>query len=81
MDAGTTAAESSIPPQLEWKFSQVFGERAAGEEVQEGMGLLISYLGWFLVLLCEVGFLGDFMSAGAENLPSTSLPIYLLLIM
>ncbi|PIA56115.1 hypothetical protein AQUCO_00700457v1 [Aquilegia coerulea] len=24
-----------IPPSLEWKFSQVFGERAAGEEVQE----------------------------------------------
>lgn len=24
-----------LPP-LEWKFSQVFGERAAGEEVQEG---------------------------------------------
>ncbi|CAD5170048.1 unnamed protein product [Musa acuminata subsp. malaccensis] len=23
------------PPQLEWKFSQVFGERMAGEEVQE----------------------------------------------
>lgn len=23
-------------PYLEWKFSQVFGERAAGEEVQEG---------------------------------------------
>lgn len=29
------AAESSPP--LEWKFSQVFGERGAGEEVQEGM--------------------------------------------
>lgn len=24
------------PSPLEWKFSQVFGERAAGEEVQEG---------------------------------------------
>lgn len=24
------------PPPPEWKFSQVFGERAAGEEVQEG---------------------------------------------
>lgn len=22
---------------LEWKFSQVFGERTAGEEVQEGI--------------------------------------------
>lgn len=29
---------SSAPPAspLEWKFSQVFGERTAGEEVQEG---------------------------------------------
>ena len=25
------------PPPLEWKFSQVFGERVAGEEVQEGI--------------------------------------------
>jgi serine/threonine-protein phosphatase 2A regulatory subunit B len=35
-------------PALEWKFSQVFGERAAGEEVQEGiymcMLLLLSLL-------------------------------------
>uniref|UniRef100_A0A2N9HCK1 Uncharacterized protein n=1 Tax=Fagus sylvatica TaxID=28930 RepID=A0A2N9HCK1_FAGSY len=29
------AAGSSQP--LEWKFEQVFGERAAGEEVQEGL--------------------------------------------
>lgn len=27
-----------LPP-LEWKFSQVFGERAVGEEVQEGTPL------------------------------------------
>ncbi|XP_043710484.1 serine/threonine protein phosphatase 2A 55 kDa regulatory subunit B beta isoform-like isoform X2 [Telopea speciosissima] len=27
--------EEGVPPSLEWKFSQVFGERAAGEEVQE----------------------------------------------
>ncbi|KAG6473809.1 hypothetical protein ZIOFF_067727 [Zingiber officinale] len=53
VDVGTTAAESSIPPPLEWKFSQVFGERAAGEELQEGIDFLISYLGWFLVLLGE----------------------------
>ncbi|KAJ0031313.1 hypothetical protein Pint_12933 [Pistacia integerrima] len=24
-----------LSPPLEWKFSQVFGERTAGEEVQE----------------------------------------------
>ncbi|KAI0494197.1 hypothetical protein KFK09_024328 [Dendrobium nobile] len=30
-----TAASSSASPPLDWKFSQVFGERTAGEEVQE----------------------------------------------
>ncbi|CBI35975.3 unnamed protein product, partial [Vitis vinifera] len=36
MNGDDTAAPSAPPPpQLEWKFSQVFGERAAGEEVQE----------------------------------------------
>lgn len=34
--AGSPAAPAPLPP-LEWKFSQVFGERAIGEEVQEGM--------------------------------------------
>ncbi|CAI5959561.1 unnamed protein product [Closterium sp. NIES-64] len=29
------AAASPAPPPLEWKFGQVFGERAAGEEVQD----------------------------------------------
>lgn len=34
-------AEAAVAPEggpqpLEWRFSQVFGERAAGEEVQEG---------------------------------------------
>ncbi|KAG6481849.1 hypothetical protein ZIOFF_058472 [Zingiber officinale] len=33
--AGTTTAEAPLPTQLDWKFSQVFGERTAGEEVQE----------------------------------------------
>ncbi|PHU00917.1 Serine/threonine protein phosphatase 2A 55 kDa regulatory subunit B beta isoform [Capsicum chinense] len=28
-------AQAGPPPPLEWKFSQVFGERTAGEEVQE----------------------------------------------
>ncbi|KAJ9559551.1 hypothetical protein OSB04_004711 [Centaurea solstitialis] len=30
-----TAAPAGPPPPLDWKFSQVFGERTAGEEVQE----------------------------------------------
>ncbi|XP_024979539.1 serine/threonine protein phosphatase 2A 55 kDa regulatory subunit B beta isoform-like [Cynara cardunculus var. scolymus] len=29
------AAPAGAPPPLDWKFSQVFGERTAGEEVQE----------------------------------------------
>ncbi|KAL4583209.1 hypothetical protein LXL04_003678 [Taraxacum kok-saghyz] len=33
MDGGGDVAMT--PAALEWKFSQVFGERAAGEEVQE----------------------------------------------
>ncbi|KAF8048728.1 hypothetical protein N665_2423s0007 [Sinapis alba] len=32
---GDGAASSAPPPSLEWRFSQVFGERTAGEEVQE----------------------------------------------
>lgn len=39
--APTPGLPSSQPlPPLEWKFSQVFGERAAGEEVQEGKLLI-----------------------------------------
>ncbi|KAG6792434.1 hypothetical protein POTOM_001583 [Populus tomentosa] len=39
MNGGDEVAEApASPPQpLEWKFSQVFGERTAGEEVQEGL--------------------------------------------
>ncbi|URD97096.1 serine threonine protein phosphatase 2A 55 kDa regulatory subunit [Musa troglodytarum] len=32
---GAEGLSPGLPPPLEWKFSQVFGERAAGEEVQE----------------------------------------------
>ncbi|KAI3723917.1 hypothetical protein L2E82_35679 [Cichorium intybus] len=35
-DGDVTAAPAGPPPPLDWKFSQVFGERTAGEEVQEG---------------------------------------------
>lgn len=43
MNGGDEVAETpASPPQpLEWKFSQVFGERTAGEEVQEGNMLFI----------------------------------------
>ena len=45
MNGGDEVVAAPVgPPQpLEWKFSQVFGERTAGEEVQEGN---------FLVLIC-----------------------------
>lgn len=37
MDGGAEPEVAAAPPPpLEWKFSQVFGERTAGEEVQEG---------------------------------------------
>lgn len=32
----------AAPSPLDWKFSQVFGERTAGEEVQEGMEIRFS---------------------------------------
>ena len=35
-DEGTKAPAAGATQLLEWNFSQVFGERAAGEEVQEG---------------------------------------------
>ncbi|XP_074575196.1 serine/threonine protein phosphatase 2A 55 kDa regulatory subunit B beta isoform-like isoform X1 [Curcuma longa] len=34
-DGGRAVASSTILPPLDWKFSQVFGERMAGEDVQE----------------------------------------------
>lgn len=41
-DGGEVASAAAGPPTpLEWKFSQVFGERAAGEEVQEGKNRMI----------------------------------------
>lgn len=50
------------PSPLEWKFSQVFGERTAGEEVQEGNVLVLDWIGWMGLLFLrftgaiEVGF-------------------------
>lgn len=40
------AAPAGPPVPLEWKFSQVFGERTAGEEVQEG-NLFVQRCIWF----------------------------------
>lgn len=45
-DGGDVAAASSgAPLPLEWKFSQVFGERATGEEVQEGKKSILELCG------------------------------------
>lgn len=52
-DAGPPA-ESSCPPPLEWKFSQVFGERIAGEEVQEGTPFASPLSDRFLMVLDEL---------------------------
>lgn len=41
------AAPAGPPPPLEWKFSQVFGERTAGEEVQEGNLLLFFFQNFY----------------------------------
>lgn len=67
-DEGAESAAQASPPQpLEWKFSQVFGERTAGEEVQEGKHLFIFiylfiFKFWFLDLIgfgqIRVWFLG-----------------------
>lgn len=35
-DEGAPVKAAGAPQPLEWNFSQVFGERAAGEDVQEG---------------------------------------------
>jgi serine/threonine-protein phosphatase 2A regulatory subunit B len=35
-EAAEAVAVAAAPVPLEWKFAQVFGERTAGEEVQEG---------------------------------------------
>lgn len=35
-------ASLELPSPLDWRFSQVFGERSAGEEVQEGRHRFIS---------------------------------------
>lgn len=35
-DDDEVGASGELPQPLDWRFSQVFGERSAGEEVQEG---------------------------------------------
>jgi hypothetical protein len=53
-DDVVVAPEEPLQP-LEWKFSQVFGERAAGEEVQEGNCLFLCCSVWFFGLYYVVG--------------------------
>lgn len=43
-EVAATAAQAGPPQPLEWKFSQVFGERTAGEEVQEGKFYFFIYV-------------------------------------
>lgn len=47
------------PSPLDWKFSQVFGERTAGEEVQEGNVMVLDWWVYFFLRFTgaiEVGF-------------------------
>ena len=76
-EAMPAPAASSQP--LEWKFSQVFGERTAGEEVQEGIFshwtvvehpisvYLLDPIG-ILCISCNQGFyrLSDLLQIGSE---------------
>lgn len=66
MNSGDVTAPAGIPPHLEWKFSQVFGERTAGEEVQEGNKHSFAYYGStlnFCVIVAILGFANSFVSA------------------
>lgn len=49
------AAPAGPSPPLDWKFSQVFGERTAGEEVQEGIAF--DYIFFFVLGLDPIGAL------------------------
>lgn len=57
-DDAVVAPEEPLQP-LEWKFSQVFGERAAGEEVQEGNCLFTCccVVVFWRVLCCRIHFI------------------------
>lgn len=63
--------EESLPPPLEWKFSQVFGERSAGEEVQEGMRFYFSTL---------ISFLISFIPSDHEILGFCLLSVFIVLV-
>jgi hypothetical protein len=50
--AGSQGAAAEPLGKLDWNFSQVFGERTPGEEVQDGKGPLLSQVAC-TVLFCE----------------------------
>lgn len=56
MNGGDEVVAAPVgPPQpLEWKFSQVFGERTAGEEVQEGISITV-----ILVMIISIMVFGN----------------------
>lgn len=61
MNGGDEVVATAPPQPLEWKFSQVFGERTAGEEIQEGK-LDIIFLERLKVSL-SFGFSGSDLSS------------------
>ncbi|KAJ6698107.1 PROTEIN PHOSPHATASE PP2A REGULATORY SUBUNIT B [Salix purpurea] len=76
VEAAEAVAEASAPVgaplQLEWKFAQVFGERTAGEEVQEGTARSMARSRWSAVLFIDVDIIsaiefdrtGDHLATG-----------------
>ena len=52
-DEAMAAPVASSQP-LEWKFSQVFGERTAGEEVQEGIFRIVLLWSMPLRFICWI---------------------------
>lgn len=44
MNGGKEVVVAAPPQPLDWRFSQVFGERTAGEEIQEGTSMYNLYI-------------------------------------
>ncbi|CAK7356827.1 unnamed protein product [Dovyalis caffra] len=77
MDGGDEVAEApATPPQpLEWKFSQVFGERTAGEEVQEDEMMEPAMEVWTYVDYLLLKIAVDFSIASSDERLSRNLPL------
>lgn len=62
--------EAAAPQPLEWRFAQVFGERGAGEDVQEGKAAaapVLSLLVWRLARSTQFRWWGFDAAATPEG--------------